>query len=44
MPHKKKVNKLKKKQCEDILNRLVNQTENKYYQHILNHYNTLINK
>ena len=44
MPHKKKVNKLKKKECEDILNKLNNQTENKYYQHVLKRYNSLTNK
>lgn len=44
MPHKKKVNKLKKKECEDILNKLKDQTENKYYQHVLKHYNSLNSK
>lgn len=44
MAHKKKVNKLKKQECESILNRLANQTENKYYQHVLKHYNNLIGK
>ena len=38
----KKVNQLKLKECEEILVRLAGQTENKYYQHVLNHYRNLI--
>ena len=39
---KKKVNQLNIKECETILNRLANQTESKYYQHVLNHYRKLM--
>ena len=38
---KKKVNYLKKEECKSILDRLANQTENKYYIEVLNRYNKL---
>lgn len=34
MPHKKKVNKLSKKECQDILLRLDNAKESQYYKHV----------
>ena len=34
MPHKKKVNQLSKKECEEILLRLSNSKESQYYQHV----------
>jgi hypothetical protein len=34
MPHKKKVNKLNKKECKDILFRLSNSKESQYYKHV----------
>lgn len=34
MPHKKKVNQLKKKECEAILARLSNSKESQYYKHV----------
>ena len=39
---KKKVNQLSLQECKDILDRLVGQTENKYYQHVLEQYRKLI--
>jgi len=34
MAHKKKVNKLSKKECEAILLRLSNSKESQYYKHV----------
>jgi hypothetical protein len=39
---KKKVNQLTIKECEAILKRLAGQTECKYYQHVLQHYRSLL--
>jgi len=39
---KKKVNQYNIKDCEVILSRLSGQTENKYYQHVLEHYRKLL--
>lgn len=39
---KKKVNHLTIKECESILEKLRGQTENKYYQHVLEHYRSLL--
>ena len=39
---KKKVNQLNIEECMDILNKLSNQTENKYYQEVLLQYRKLI--
>jgi hypothetical protein len=36
MPHKKKVNRLSLKECEEILFRLGN-SSSKYYEHVLEH-------
>jgi len=38
----KKVNQLTLQECKAILDRLAGQTENKYYQHVLNQYRKLI--
>lgn len=38
----KKVNQLSIKECESIIHRLYNQTENKYYQEVLLQYRRLI--
>lgn len=38
----KKVNQLTIKECEAILKRLADQTECKYYQHVLEHYRRLL--
>lgn len=38
----KKVNQLNIKECEEILARLYNQIENKYYQDVLSQYRKLI--
>jgi len=35
MPHKKKVNQLSLKECEEILFKLANNEGSKYYRHIL---------
>lgn len=42
MNNKKKVNRLNLKECEHILSRLAGQTENKYYQHVLQQYRKLM--
>jgi len=34
MPHKKKVNKLTKKECEAVLARLSGSKESQYYKHV----------
>lgn len=34
MPHKKKVNQLKKQECEAILARLSDSKESQYYKHV----------
>jgi len=39
---KKKINQLKLQECKAILDRLVGQTENKYYQHVLEQYRRLM--
>lgn len=39
---KKKVNQLNIKECEAILQKLAGQTECKYYQHVLEHYRSLL--
>jgi len=38
----KKVNQLKLEECKAILDRLVGQTENKYYLHVLEQYRKLM--
>jgi hypothetical protein len=38
----KKVNQLKLEECKAILDRLAGQTENKYYQHVLDQYRKLM--
>jgi len=38
----KKVNHLKLKECEEILQKLQNQKESQYYQHVLYHYQSLM--
>lgn len=38
----KKVNHLKLKQCEEILQKLQNQKESHYYQHVLYRYQSLM--
>ncbi|NCX96530.1 MAG: hypothetical protein EBX41_09005 [Chitinophagia bacterium] len=40
--NKKKVNQLTLKECEEIISRLYNQIENKYYQEVLSQYRKLI--
>jgi hypothetical protein len=38
----KKVNHLTVQECESILKRLAGQVENRYYQHVLEHYRKLL--
>jgi hypothetical protein len=41
MPHKKKINKMSLKECENILIRLNNQTESQYYKEVNKQLNRL---
>jgi hypothetical protein len=42
MPHKKKVNKLKLKECEAILARIENQKDSSYYREVFKRYSVLV--
>lgn len=42
MPHKKKVNKLKLKECEAILARIDNQKDSSYYREVFKRYSALV--